>query len=61
MRFRSLHENTDEELDEEINPGMIEPYKHEPVEEDLGEEASNEEDSMSESNVYKERLDHINW
>ena len=56
-------ENTDKELDEEINPGMIEPYQHEPVEEDLGEEASSEEDSMSEdeSNAYEERLDNINW
>ena len=41
---------------------IIEPYQHEPVEEDREEDASSE-DSMSdeESNAYEERLNNINW
>ena len=51
-----------ENTDEEIDPSIIEPYQHEPVEEDREENASSE-DSMSdeESSAYEERLNNINW
>ena len=42
---------------------IIEPYQHEPVEDQEDSEDASSEDSMSddESNAYEDRLNNINW
>ena len=58
FNLKAYSENTDEEMDKEINFN-IEPYQYELVEDDR--EESKESSSEEENDIYKRRLDNMNW
>ena len=58
FNLKAYSEDIDEEMDKEIDFN-IEPYQYELAEDD--KEESKESSSEEENDIYKERLDNMNW